>query len=154
MANTYFQNYLHIIFAVKNRQSLIPEHNRVRIEKYICNIANKDKCKPLSIYCNPNHVHLLLSLHPAIAISDIVRNIKSFSSRFINENKLTSGHFSWKTGFGSFSYGHSQINTVINYINNQPEHHKKKSFREEYLSFLDAFCIEFDSDYIFDWVEV
>ena len=113
MANSFTQLYVQMVFAVKNRQSLILQENRERIEKYICGIASNIKCKPISIYCNPNHIHLLLSIKPVVCIANAVRDIKSFSGRFMNENRLAKGHFEWQTGYGAFTYGQSQINNGI-----------------------------------------
>ncbi len=153
MANTYTQLYVHAVFAAKNMRIVsIPEINRERVEKYICGIAKNVKCSPIEIYCNPDHLHFLFGIHPAIAVSDAMRDIKSFSSRFINENNLAQGgHLEWQTGFGAFSYGQSQIDNVREYIRNQAEHHKKKTFREEYLALLKAFEVEFDEKYLFEF---
>jgi len=148
MANSFTQLYVQIVFAVKNRQSLILPENRVRIEKYICGIASNIKCKPISIYCNPDHTHLLVSIKPVCSVSSAVRDIKSFSSRFINENRLAKSHFEWQTGYGAFSYGQSQVENVKKYIANQENHHRKSSFKDEYLAFLRAFRIDYDDDYI------
>jgi len=153
MANSYTQLYVQIVFAVKNRQSLIIPKVKDKIEKYICGIASNIKCKPISIYCNPDHVHLLVSVKSTVSISNAIRDIKSFSSRYINENRLTKEHFEWQTGYGAFSYGQSQVEIVKNYIANQYNHHEKQNFREEYLAFLDAFQIDYDSSYLFDWLD-
>jgi REP element-mobilizing transposase RayT len=102
----------------------------------------------------PDHSHLLVGLKPSISISDLVRDIKAGSSKFINDNKLLKGKFSWQGGFGVFSYSRSQIDTVIKYIQNQEKHHHKKSFKEEYLEFLKKFEIEYDEKYLFEWIDV
>ncbi|MFZ1321303.1 MAG: IS200/IS605 family transposase [Ignavibacteria bacterium] len=153
MANTYTQLYVQIIFAVKHRENLIREKNRIEIEKYICGIVKNNKSKPLAIFCNPDHIHILLGLHPTIAISDITRDIKASSSKLINEKKWLSGKFNWQDGYGAFTYSKSQLNNVIKYILNQPDHHRKKTFKEEYFSFLKAFEIEYDEKYLFEWYE-
>ena len=153
MANSYSQLYVQMVFAVKNRQSLIFPENRDRIEKYICGIGSNIKCQPISIYCNPDHTHLLVSIKPVVCIADAIRDIKSFSSRFINENRLVKGHFEWQTGYGVFSYGQSQIDQVKTYIDNQYNHHKKRSFKDEYIALLQAFEVEYDENYLFDWIE-
>jgi REP element-mobilizing transposase RayT len=142
-----------MVFAVKKRQSLILPENRERIEKYICGIASNIKCKPISIYCNPDHTHLLVSIKPVCCVADAIRDIKSFSSRFINENRLTKSHFEWQTGYGAFSYGQSQIEGVKKYIANQYNHHYKTSFKDEYHALLKAFQIDYDDSYLFDWME-
>ena len=153
MANTYTQMYVQIVFAVQGRHNLISENNRDELEKYICGIVLNKKSKPLAIYCNPDHLHVLIGLHPAIAVSDLTRDIKASSSTFINDKKGLPGKFHWQDGFGSFTYSRSQIDVVAKYILNQPNHHKKQSFREEYLGILKKLNIEYDDKYLFEWYE-
>jgi REP element-mobilizing transposase RayT len=107
----------------------------------------------LSIYSMPDHTHLLIGIKPSIAISDLVRDIKAGSSKFINDSNWIIGKFNWQEGFGAFSYSKSHIDNVIKYINQQEEHHKTKSFREEYIEFLKKFAIEYDEKYLFEWIE-
>ena len=151
MANTYSQLYIQIIFAVKDRNALIKECNRDEIEKYIYGIVNNHKCKPLAIYCNPDHTHLLVGLHPSVAISDLVRDLKASSSTFI-KNKFKNSSFSWQEGYASFSYSRSQIDLVIKYIHNQPKHHAKRGFKEEFLDMLRKLEIEYNEEYLFNWI--
>ena len=153
MANSYTQLYVQIVFAVKNRQSLIIPEAKDKIEKYICGIASNIKCEPISIYCNPDHVHLLVSIKPVVCIANVVRDIKSFSSRYINESRLIKEHFEWQTGYGAFSYGQSQVEAVKTYIANQYNHHKERNFKEEYLALLAAFRVEYNDSYLFDWLD-
>lgn len=153
MANTYSQIYVQIVFAVKGRENLISKNNREELHKYITGIVQKREQKMLSVFSMPDHTHLLIGLKPSIAISDLVRDIKSGSSNFINEKKWIKGKFNWQEGFGAFSYSRSQIDDVIKYILNQEEHHKKKTFREEYLDFLAKFEIEYNNKYLFEWIE-
>ncbi|HLG34318.1 MAG TPA: IS200/IS605 family transposase [Bacteroidia bacterium] len=153
MPNTYSQIYIQIIFAVKGRQNLISNKNREELHKYITGIVQKREQKMLSIFCMPDHTHLLVGLKPSIAISDLVRDIKAGSSKFISDNRWVKGKFNWQEGFGAFSYSRSQIDTVIKYILNQEAHHKKKTFREEYIDFLKKFEIEYDEKYLFEWIE-
>ena len=101
----------------------------------------------------PDHVHLLLSISPNILTSDLVRDIKAGSSKFINDNRLIVGKFNWQEGYGAFSYSKSQVDNVVKYILNQEEHHKKKTFKEEYLDFLRKFDIKYDDKYLFEWIE-
>ncbi|MNE88869.1 Transposase IS200 like protein [compost metagenome] len=98
----------------------------------------------------PDHIHILVGIKPDISISNLVRDIKTNSSKFINEQKWINGKFEWQTGFGAFSYSHSQLTNVIKYIENQEEHHKAKTFKEEYIAFLKLFNIDFKNEYIFD----
>ena len=154
MANTYSQIYIHIVFAVKGRQNLIRAEIREELHKYITGIVTNRDQKLLSIFCMPDHTHLLIGLKPSISISDLVRDIKAGSSKFINDNKLIKGRFSWQEGFGVFSYSRSQIDTVIKYIQNQEKHHHKKSFKEEYVELLKKFEVEYDEKYLFEWIDV
>jgi REP element-mobilizing transposase RayT len=153
MPNTYTQIYIQIVFAVKGRQNLIAKQNREELHKYITGIVQNRKQKMLSIFAMPDHIHLLVGLKPNIAISDLVRDIKAGSSKFINDSHWINGKFNWQEGFGAFSYSKSQIDNVIKYILNQEEHHKKQTFKEEYLDFLKKFEIEFDEKYLFEWIE-
>ena len=153
MANTYTQMYVQIVFAVNGRHNLIAAKNRDELEKYICGIIINKKSKPLAIYCNPDHLHVLIGLHPAIAVSDITRDIKANSSKFINDQKWVPGKFHWQDGFGAFTYSKSQIDTVAKYIIKQPKHHKKQSFKEEYLGILKKLDIEYNEQYLFEWYE-
>ncbi|MCL2289876.1 MAG: IS200/IS605 family transposase [Bacteroidetes bacterium] len=153
MANTYSQLYVQMVFAVKNRKSLILSENKDKVEKQIWGIASNIKCNPISIYCNPDHTHFLVSIKPVVCIADAIRDIKSFSSRYINENCLLRGRFEWQTGYGVFTYGQSQIDQVKKYIENQSEHHKKRCFRDEYIALLKAFRIEYNETYLFDWID-
>lgn len=154
MANTYSQIYIHIVFAVKGRQNLIRVEIREELHKYITGIVTNRDQKLLSIFCMPDHSHLLIGLKPSISISDLVRDIKAGSSKFINDKKLIKGKFSWQEGFGVFSYSRSQIDTVIKYIQNQEKHHNKKSFKEEYIELFERFAIEYDEKYLFEWIDV
>jgi len=153
MSNTYTQLYTQIVFAVKGRQNLISEKNREELEKYICGIINKRKSKALAIYCNPDHLHVLVSFNPTIAISDLTRDIKAGSSGFINDENWIRGKFQWQDGYGAFTYAKTQIDRVAKYILNQHEHHKKSSFKEEYLALLKEYEIAYDDQYLFDWYE-
>ena len=150
MADTYTQIYIHIIFAVKGRRNLISSSWKNELYKYITGIITNEAQKLIAINGMPDHIHLLVGLKPTIALSNLVRDIKANSSRFVNEKSWIKGKFEWQHGFGAFSYSHSQLDTIINYINNQEEHHKKKTFKEEYISFLQHFHIEFKTEYIFD----
>ena len=149
MANTYTQIYLHVVFAVEGRQNLIaPEHND-ELQKYITGIVTAQKHKVIAINNMPDHLHLLVGLRPDAALSDLVRDVKASSSKFINEKRWVMGRFSWQEGFGAFSYARSQLGAVIRYIQNQQKHHAKKSFRDEYMGLLEKFGVEYDQKYIF-----
>jgi putative transposase len=153
MANTYTQIYIHIVFAVQGRQNFLKTENKEEVQKYITGIIRNKKQKLICINIMPDHVHILLGIKPNIAISDIVRDIKNNSSSFINEKKLVRGKFNWQEGFGAFSYGHSQINAVVKYIQEQEKHHLKKTFREEYLALLKKFDVKYDERYLYSFDE-
>ncbi|MGH7596056.1 MAG: IS200/IS605 family transposase [bacterium] len=153
MANTYTQIYIHVVFAVQGRQNLIPKEHKEELHKYITGIVQNKKQKLIAINSMPDHIHIFIGMKPSIALSDLVRDIKNNSSNFINEKKWIRGKFSWQEGFGAFSYGHSQIDVVVKYIQNQEEHHTKKTFKEEYLEMLKKFDVEYDERYLFKWIE-
>ncbi len=152
MANTYTQIYIQIVFTVKGRQNLILKENREELHKFITGIVNNRNQKLLAVFAMPDHIHLLVSISPSISISDLVRDIKAGSSKFINEKGWINGKFSWQEGYGAFSYSRSSVDAVVKYILNQEEHHKKKTFKEEYLDFLQRFEIRYDPQYLFDWI--
>ncbi|OPZ15481.1 MAG: Transposase IS200 like protein [Bacteroidetes bacterium ADurb.BinA261] len=153
MANTYTQLYVQFVFSVKNRENLIKESFRDELEKIMCGIVTNHQCKPYAVYCNPDHTHLFVGMHPTIAPSKLMEQVKSGSSKWLNEKKYLPGKFSWQDGFGAFTYSKSHIDQVVKYVLNQPAHHKKQSFREEYLSFLHKFEIEYDEKYLFEWYD-
>ena len=153
MPNTYSQIYIQIVFAVKGKQNLIQNNHREELHKYITGIVQNRGQKMLAIFCMPDHTHIFIGLQPSIAISDLVRDIKAGSSKFINDNKWMRGKFNWQEGFGSFSYSRSHIDKVVHYILNQQEHHRKKSFREEYIEFLTKYAVDYNEKYLFEWIE-
>jgi REP element-mobilizing transposase RayT len=150
MANTYTQLYIQIVFAVKGRQNLISKSWKDELYKYITGIVTNEGQKLIAINGMPDHVHILIGLKPNKALSDLVRDIKANSSRFINEKSWINGKFEWQAGFGAFSYNHSQLTNVINYIQNQEEHHRVKTFKDEYVDFLKEFDIDYNNQYLFD----
>ena len=153
MANTFSQIYIQTVFVVSGRDSLIRPEFKEELYKYITGIVRNDGHKLISINGMPDHVHILIGLKPAMALSDLVRDIKADSSNSINKNKWVRGKFSWQEGYGAFSYGHSQLDTIIRYIQNQERHHQRRSFKSEYLSFLRKFDIAFEDKYVFEFIE-
>jgi REP element-mobilizing transposase RayT len=153
MSNTYTQIYLHVIFSVKGRQNLIQKNWMEELHKYICGIVKVKEQKIYAIGGVADHIHLLVSIKPNIALSDLVRDIKANSSKWINEKGFVKGKFQWQEGFGAFSYAQSQLDTVIAYINNQEQHHLKKTFRDEYMELLQKFNVKYDDKYLFEWIE-
>jgi REP element-mobilizing transposase RayT len=153
MPNTYSRIFIQIVFAVKGRQNLIQENMRETLQKYISGIVTNEKQKLFAIYCMPDHTHIFISISSEIKLSDLVRDIKANSSRFINEQKWLKQKFQWQEGYGAFSYGFSPIDTVVNYILKQPEHHTRKTFKNEYVGFLKKFENPYQDKYLFEFLE-
>ena len=150
MANTYHQVYLQCIFAVKYREAVLDKKWRSTVFGVIGNLINETGCKTLIVNGIEDHVHCFLGLKPVVSISELMKTVKAKSSKYINDHELIKRRFEWQEGYGVFSYSHSQINQVIQYITNQEEHHKKQMFREEYLEFLNRFEIPYDERYVFE----
>ena len=153
MPGTFSQLYIQVIFAVKGRQNLIDNSWKTELHKYITGIIKGKNQKSIIVNGMPDHIHAFIGLKPAMAIADLVRDIKNNASNFINNNKFVKGKFSWQEGYGAFSYSHSHIGSVYNYILNQEKHHKKKTFKDEYLEFLKKFEAEYEEKYLFEWYD-
>jgi REP element-mobilizing transposase RayT len=153
MSGTYSQIYIQIVFAVKGRQNIIAKTWREDLHKYISGIVTNKGHKSIIVNGVADHVHVFVGLKPSMSISDLVRDIKNNSSKYINDQNFVKGKFSWQEGYGAFSYANSQINNVYNYILNQEEHHNKQSFKDEYMKFLNDFHIEYNEKYLFEWIE-
>jgi REP element-mobilizing transposase RayT len=151
MANTYTQIIIQIVFSTLGRENLIRESFREELEKYITSIIQNDGSKLLSIYCMPDHCHALIGLHPQESVSNLVKNVKSKSSKWIAERKFVKGKFSWQIGYGAFSYSRDSLDNVVKYILNQPQHHEKdqQDFKAEYIRLLKEFKIDYDDRYVF-----
>jgi REP element-mobilizing transposase RayT len=153
MAGSFSQMYVQMVFAVKGRENLIAKSWRDEMHKYISGIIKGKGQKPIIVNGVSDHVNVFVGLKPAMAASDLCRDIKNNSSNFINEKGFTRKKFSWQSGAGYFTYGHSQMNDVYQYILNQEEHHRKRTFKDEYLDFLKKFEIPFDERYLFEWYD-
>jgi len=153
MADTYTKIYVHVIFTVQGRQNLISRQHKDELYKYITGIIQNKKQKVIIINGMPDHIHILIGIKPDIALSDLIRDVKANASSFINEKRWIMGKFNWQEGFGAFSYSHSQLDSVANYIRNQEKHHSRKTFREEYLELLKKFDVDYDPKYMFDWID-
>jgi len=153
MANTYTQLNTQIVFAVQGRENIITKGFKEELNRYIYGILKNEGHFPLAINGSSDHIHLFFEQLPTKSTSDLARIVKTNSSKWINENHFVVGHFHWQEGFGAFSYSRSQRDEVIKYIIMQEEHHKKQSFKTEYLEFLKKFNIQFDEQYLFDWLE-
>ena len=149
MGNTYTQIHLQLIFAVKFRAAMIHHSWKHELLKYITGIVQNNKHKLLIINGVEDHLHALVGFRPHQSISDLLKDIKANSSKWINENKFTKSKFHWQEGYGAFSYSRSDLTNVINYIKTQEDHHRKVTFIDEYRSYLKEFEIEFDERYLF-----
>lgn len=153
MANTYNQIYIHLVFAVKYRDAVIDKSWRQELYQYMIGLIENRKHKVYAIGGTSDHIHILVSLSPKQAISELVLEIKRASSLWIKEKQFVRCQFAWQEGFGAFSYGKSQVDHVVKYIQNQEVHHAKRSFKDEYISFLKLFGIEYDEKYVFREME-
>jgi putative transposase len=153
MANTYTQIYLHVVFAFSGRACVTIPARREDLQKYLVGIVTRKSQKLITIYCLLDHTHLLLGLKPNIARSDLIGDIKTGSSNHMNQQKWIPCRFSWQEGYGAFSVSHSHLARVTNHIRNQETHHRRKSFQEEYLEFLERHHVPYDQRYTFRSVE-
>jgi REP element-mobilizing transposase RayT len=149
----FTQMYVHLVFAVKYRDCALHKSIRNRIFEYMSGILSQQKHKSIIINGVSDHVHLLFGLNPSISVSDIVHDLKRNSSLFINNEKLCLGIFAWQEGYAGFTYSRSQLDDIYKYIENQEMHHKKKTFKEEYIEFLEKFEIEYDQRFLFEFFE-
>ena len=149
----FTQLYVQLVFAVKNRDAVLSKNIRSRVFEYISGIITEMNHKSIIVNGVSNHVHIFIGLNPAKSISDTVHDIKRSSSLFINREKLCLGKFAWQDGYGGFTYSRSQLDVVYNYILNQEEHHKRESFRDEYIQFLKKFELEYDKQFLFDFLD-
>src|SRR5690606_36777171 len=152
MPGTFSQIYVQLVFAVKHRESLIHSSWEEELYKYISGIIRNKEQKLLAINGMPDHNHVLIGMRPSCCLSDLVGEVKKSSNNFVNEKKFSKLKFQWQAGYGAFSYGHSALDNVIAYVNNQKEHHKLKTFREQYLDFLEKFEVAYKDEYLFEWV--
>lgn len=153
MNSTYSQIYIQVVMAVKGRHNLISQTWEEELYKYITGIITNNGQKLLSINGMSDHIHILIGMKPACCLSDLVREVKKASNAFVKEKRFTKYKFEWQEGYGAFSYSHSALDNVIAYIQNQKEHHKKITFKQEYIGFLKKFQIEYDEKYLFEWIE-
>ena len=152
MANTYSQLYAQIVFAVQGRQNLILPQYREELHKYITGIVQNRNQKMMAVFCMPDHAHILVGMKPSLSISELTRDIKSLSSKFINDRNWMNQKFNWQEGFGAFSYSKSQAHKVVEYILNQEAIHKQRSFKEEYTRLLKKSGIDYREEYLFEWI--
>jgi REP element-mobilizing transposase RayT len=153
MANTYSQVSIHCIFAVKGRENVLVEKLRPQLFRYMSGILKNHGAFPLAINGWTDHVHVFFELPMTLTISELMRDLKASSSKWINENGHVKGRFQWQEGYSAFSYARSQRDDVVRYIQKQEEHHAKRSFREEYLDFLQRFEVAYDDRYVFEFFD-
>lgn len=149
MGNTFTQLHIHTVFAVQNRISLIAMEWETNLYEYISGILRKHDHKPLIVNGMPDHIHTVFGLRPQQSISDLMEIVKASSSKWINDNHLARGKFRWQSGYGAFSFSKSQLPSLIHYVENQKQHHKKRSFQAEYVDILDKFGVDYNSAYLF-----
>lgn len=150
MSGTFSQIYIHLVFAVKNRECLIHPSWEESLYKYITGIVQNKGQKMLGINGMPDHIHILIGMKPSCCLSDLVREIKKSTNELIKERKLSKFKFNWQEGYGAFSHNHSDLNKVLVYIKNQKEHHKKRTFKQEFIEFLNKFEVDYKPEYLFD----
>lgn len=150
MPNTYTQIHIQFVFAVKFRHGLISSSWKDELYQYITGIVQNNKHKLICINGMPDHIHILIGVRPHQSISDLMQDVKGGSSKWINEKKFLKGKFEWQQGYGAFSYSKSHVKDVIHYIQNQEQHHQKKTFLEEYVDFLKKFEVDYEESFIFN----
>jgi putative transposase len=149
VANTYTQIHLQFVFAVQFRATLIQDEWKDELYKYMTGIVQAHKHKLIIVNGMPDHVHMLVGMRPTQSVSELLQDVKGSSSLWVNERRLTKGRFQWQQGFCAISYSKKDLPNVIEYIQNQQQHHHQKTFMEEYRNLLNEFEIEFDERYIF-----
>lgn len=151
MANTYTQLYVHAVFAVKNRQALISREWNKELEKYVTGIISNHKHKVLAISTVPDHIHIFFGYNLNHLIPDLIEEIKTSSNAWIKYNKLSKYKFEWQRGYGAFSHSRSQLDTVVKYVLNQEQHHKRQTFKSEYVDMLKKNEIIYEEKFLFDF---
>ena len=151
MVHTFTQIYIQAVFAVSARQNLIRPEFKEELQKYITGIVRKQGQKMIEINAMPDHTHMVIGMKPSLALSDLMRDVKSDSTDFIKRKNWIRGRFNWQEGFGAFSYSHSQLDSVIGYIRYQEKHHARRSFRNEYLALLKKFDVAYEPKYLFEF---
>ncbi|MBP7810456.1 MAG: IS200/IS605 family transposase [Bacteroidia bacterium] len=146
--STYTQIIYQIIFGTKNREMVLSKNKRNDLYKYISGVLENKKCHLYRIGGVEDHIHIITHLHPTISLSNLVKDIKLSSSEFIKSNKLFPSFNGWQEGYGAFTYSIKQKDVLIEYVKNQEEHHRIKTFKEEYLELLQENGIEYDEKYV------
>ena len=149
MANTYHQIYLQAVFRVKYQKAMINKLWENQLFAVIGNLINESNAKTIIVNGIEDHVHCFFALKPVMSVAELMKTVKAKSSKYVNDNNLTPHRFEWQEGYGVFSYRQRDVDTIYHYIKNQEEHHKIKSFNEEYKETLMEFCVQYDTRYLF-----
>ena len=153
MADTFTQIPIHAVFAVARRECVIAPSWRDRLHEYIAGVLRNETKKPLTVGGWHDHVHILFEMKTTTSLAAVMDVVKANSSRWVNEQGLVRGRFNWQNGYGAFAHSRSQVVRVAEYIKNQEEHHRKRTFREEYLTFLTANDVSFEEKYLFEFFD-
>ncbi|MEZ4776260.1 MAG: IS200/IS605 family transposase [Bacteroidia bacterium] len=153
MSDSYTQLHVQLVFAVKYRQALIRKSWKNKLHAYITGVVQNNGHKMVSINSMPDHIHILIGYRPSQLLGNLVENIKTSSNKWIKASGLSWHPFAWQNGYGAFSYSRSQIPAIARYIENQENHHRKQSFREEYLGLLKSMDILYDERYVFEFFD-
>ncbi len=145
---TYTQILYHIVFSTKSRNEVLHKENRDRLFRYMAGILSKNKCICPIINGVEDHVHILTHIHPSISLSDLIKDIKVGSSLFIKQNDLFPGFENWQSGYGAFTHSWSHLNRLVGYVENQEEHHRKVSYKEELIQLLQDHGVPYDEKYL------
>ena len=148
MANSFISSYIHYVFSTKNREKFLNQEIRKRVYPYIGGISRENNMKLITIGGVEDHVHLLLSIHSTITIAKAIQLIKGGSSKWMHDTFPELKHFAWQEGYGAFTISVSHVEDTIKYLQNQEKHHRKKTFKEEYIEILKKHNIEFDERYL------
>jgi REP element-mobilizing transposase RayT len=146
--STYTQIIYQIVFGTKNRERVLKKESREELFKYISGLLSNKKCHLYRVNGVEDHLHIVTHIHPSIALASLVKDIKVASSEYIKTNKLFSSFIGWQEGYGAFTYGLHEKDRLIEYVKNQEHHHRKKTFREEYIELLNEHEISFDEKYL------
>lgn len=150
MGQSLVKNYIHIVFSTKHREELIYPPYEQELHAYLGGVCNELECPVLIVGGYTNHIHILCMLSKKMALMTLVQKVKAHSSKWIKTKDKRFENFFWQDGYGAFSVNPREVITVVNYIKNQKEHHRKKDFKEEYRAFLNSYDVDYNEDYVWD----
>ena len=146
--STYTQIIYQIVFSTKNRLNTLSKNNRPKLFEYVIGILKNNKCHVYCINGVDDHIHIITHLHPTVALAWLVKDIKLASSSFIKDRSVFKGFNGWQEGYGAFTYSIKEKPSLIAYVSNQEEHHRKISYKEEFIGLLNEHGVEFDERYL------